>query len=373
MDTRIDGKISQANGRLKAGGVRCKIQRMGTTLYLRATLPPKPGSAKTKRFQQRIATGYSANATGLRLAEAEAKTVAALVEKDQFDWEPYMKATAAQPKTVTEWVAAFESDYFQRRERNAKSELTWKKDYRNSFAKLPPEALLDATVVLEAVATTKPDSKVRKRVCMAFGALTRFAGVDVDLTAFKGNYSPSVVEPQELPDDQLIAEWFYRIPNPAWQHVYGLLATYGCRPSEVWQIDLADLPILTIHDGKTGARRVWPYYPEWVDEFQLGKGDLPKVSGATADDLGHRVATQFRRYGIPFPPKILRHAWSVRTIAFGLDTSEAARQQGHSEVVHCNIYHRWLDDRHHQRSFERARQRSDRPMPPEINHSNTAT
>lgn len=359
----IDGRIAQANGRLKAGRVRCKIERVSNRLYLRATLPPKPSSNRTDAFQQRIATGFSANAKGLSLAEAEAKTIAGLVDAGRFDWVPYTSAGGESIRRVEDWLEAFEADYFSRREKNPKSELTWKKDYRVALRQLPPGAELSPEVLMSAVLATTPDSKPRKRACMVYSALAKFAGIEIDLKPYRGNYSPSAVAPKDLPSDEAIADWFHRVPNPHWQQVYALLAIYGIRPSEVWFLDLSDFPVLTVMDGKTKSRRVWPYYPEWIEWVQL-ETPLPKVSGPTADDLGHRVATQFRRYAVPFAPKMLRHAWAVRTISFGLDTSIAARQMGHSEAVHCQVYHRWLNDRHYQAAFDRAQASETRPKAP---------
>jgi len=77
----IEGKLSQANGRLRAANVGVTIRQKGNHLYLRATLPPRPGSDRVQPFQQRIALGYHANPAGLKLAE-EARKIGALLDYD---------------------------------------------------------------------------------------------------------------------------------------------------------------------------------------------------------------------------------------------------------------------------------------------------
>jgi hypothetical protein len=37
-----------------------------------------------------------------------------------------------------------------------------------------------------------------------------------------------------LPSDEVIVEWYDRIPNPTWRYVYGIMATYGLRNHEVF-------------------------------------------------------------------------------------------------------------------------------------------
>jgi len=63
----IEGRLAQANGRLKISNVGVSIEVKGNRLYLRATLPPKPDSGKEKPFQQRLTRGYHANPAGLKL------------------------------------------------------------------------------------------------------------------------------------------------------------------------------------------------------------------------------------------------------------------------------------------------------------------
>ncbi|MGJ3254144.1 MAG: hypothetical protein ACFE0J_23875 [Elainellaceae cyanobacterium] len=67
----------------------------------------------------------------------------------------------------------------------------------------------------------------------------------------------------------------------------------------------------------------------------------------------------------PFSPKMLRHAWAVRSLRFKIDISIAAQQQGHSVEVHSKIYHRWITKQHHQEAFEKAMLQGDRPLPPQ--------
>ena len=360
-----EGRLAQINGRLKSSRVGVRVETRGDRLLLQATLPPKPGSKKTKQHQQRISLGYRFNPAGLQLAEQQARLVGAQLQAGQFDWAEWsqtIKATA----TATEWIDRFEADYFTRRERTPKSQTTWDKDYKVAFKLLTKNKPLDETAILRAVERTDPDSRTRKRACMALGALARFANLDINLKPYQGNYSPSQVAPQDLPDDELIMQTWKQIPNEQWKWVYGVIATYGIRPSEVFHIDLSKFPILTVVDGKTGGRRVWPYYPEWVDYFDVGNPKPPNVTAANNGEKGHRIAVQFRRYNIPFSPKMLRHAWAVRTIRFRVPVELAAVQQGHSLDVHTQIYHRWITDETHQEAFEAAMNRVDRPKPPTV-------
>jgi hypothetical protein len=122
----IDGRIAQANGRLKAGGIKVTIERHGQKLHLRATLPPKPGLHQAGSLQQRIAIGYNANPEGIKLAEQEARFIDAQIQRNQFDWSLYVKNSVQVPLIVADWITKFEQDYFTRRQRNPKSETTWK-------------------------------------------------------------------------------------------------------------------------------------------------------------------------------------------------------------------------------------------------------
>jgi integrase len=360
----MEGRLAQANGRLKASNVGVSIEAVGNRLYLRSTFPPKPNSGRAKPSQQRLTLGYHANPAGLKLAEQEARKVGALLDCHEFSWEPYLKAVVVK-ESIADWVSRFEADYFIRRARSPKSETTWRDDYLKVFASLPPDETITLQLLTSAIIATEADSRTRRRFVDVLSRFAQFAGLETNFKPLKGNYSPSKVTPRDLPTDATIAEWRERIPNPKWRYVYGLIATYGLRPHEVFHCNLDKFPVLQVEEStKTGQRRIYPFYPEWLEQWNLREETLPKVSGRNNSDLGSRVSHQFKRYEVPFPPYHLRHAWAVRSMEFGLDISLAAQQMGHSVRVHSEIYHAWISEEVHQRAYEALMLRADRPLPP---------
>lgn len=270
-------------------------------------------------------------------------------------------------KTVGEWVKEFETHYFNCRARSAKSETTYKGDYLAVFKKLPNNEWLDQELLITLIHTTKPDTRIRKRYCIALNALAKFAGLSLDTKGLKGCYSSKYVKARELPPDETIVTWYRNIPSPEWQWAYGMMATFGLRPHELFLVDFQRLEIsgrAYVKDGKTGYRLVFPYYSEWVGDFRLRDINNPKVTGKCNSDLGSRVTRAFNRYKVPFPAYSLRHAWAIRTMLFGVDVSLAAQQMGHSVAVHTDLYHRWILEHQQEQAYEAVMKNTHRPRPP---------
>jgi integrase len=359
----FEARLSQANGRLKAGKIGVSIEVRGERLCLRAVLPPRPGSSKKQPYQQRLALHCHANPSGLKLAEQEARKVGAMLESKTFDWVLYVKPIA-MPSTCADWVARFEADYFSRRARTPKTETTWRHDYQKVFTELPSDTPLSLEVLDSLIRSKPPDTRTRKRFVDVCTRLASFAGLKPDFAGLKGSYSAAKVVPRDLPGDLEVAHYRSTIPNLEWRRVYGLLAVYGLRPHEAFSCDLSRFPLVQVAaETKTGARLVYPFYPEWAESWEL-KGALPLVSGKTNSDVGNRVTHAFKRYSIPFPPYHLRHCWAVRSLQFGLDVSLAAAQMGHSVKVHCEIYHAWITEDIHDQAYRTLMGNPSRPKPP---------
>jgi integrase len=372
----IDARIGQVNQRLKTARLGLHIERRGEKLCLRGTLPPRPGSPRLRPYQQRITLNLPATPTGLKQAEQEAKVVAAQLIQDTFNWRDYLPLAGGkrlQQMNLTEKLAAFEQTFRSKPKQSpASTKTTWDKAYAPYLRKLEAIALAHPNLSLaEAIYTTiqqtKPDSRSRQICCTALDAFAKFLEVELPtaLKSLTGRYSASQTQIRQLPADEEILAAYEMISNPAWRFVYGIMATYGLRNHEVFFCDYTALQqgdkeaaIEVLNTTKTGQHYVWPFYPEWVDRFNLRQIELPNLnvdlSETTLQRIGQQVSIQFRRYNLPFSPYDLRHAWAVRTIHIGLPDTVAAQMMGHSVAIHTRTYHRWITRRDQQQAVEAA-------------------
>lgn len=359
----ISGKLAQANGRLKAANVGVTIEQQGDRLRLRSTFPPRPGSSRKQPYQQRLCLGVRANPAGLKEAEAEARKIGALLSCREFDWTPYLRKSSPSPQSAQEWIERYREHYLS----NDGTQATWEGDYWKVYRRLPLNQPLDVGVMEACILGTKANTKSRVRACMAIGTLAKFAGIEYDPAPLRGHYNHSKTSRRDLPDDDLIVKYYHQIDNPAWRWVYGVMACYGLRNHEVFYLNLDEFPIIEVGDKtKTGWREVFPFYPEWAEEWHLDRRILPPVTlNRSNDKIGHSV-TKYLSPKLPFFPYDLRHAWAVRTLSFNLPIEVAARQMGHSVDVHQRTYHKWISKKHYRKLFELLVMREDRPKPPQI-------
>ncbi len=383
----IDARLTQTNQRLKAAQMGFQIERRGQKLSLRGMLPPRPGSLRLKPAQQRLTLGLPATVAGLKQAEQAVKVIAAQLIQKTFDWRNYdngMGWGRLDQLGLAQQVQAFEQAFFADRPQSshaASAKTTWETAYAPYLKKLTAIAQTNAQLSLveaiyATVRATEANSRSRQICCTALSAFASFLNVELplDLKSFWGVYGSSQTQARELPSDGLIATTWESIPNPGWQFVYAVMATYGLRNHEVFFCDYSALlegkpeaTIRVLNTTKTGTHEVWPFYPEWVEQFNLHHIQLPTIqtdlSQTTLQRIGQRVTSQFRRYGLSFSPYNLRHAWAVRTIHFGLPDTVAARMMGHSVAVHTRTYHQWITHRDQQQAVETALRRSQLTAP----------
>jgi len=378
----VDGPLHAVNGALAASGVALRLERRGERLGLRGPLPCRRCTGQ--RPVQRLALGLAADGPGLERAQAQLREVLAQLQRGTFQWSQWgsrRPQPSARP-VVGELEAAllsFEQAFFAdpRRRRNAAgSRTTWSAAYRPYLRRLSALAQeraqgLAIPLLLQVLESYPLASRSRQQCGTALAALARHQQLALpdDWGERASGYGLHVARFRRLPADRQILAALERIPNPGWRLAFGLMATYGLRNHEVFFSDLSalapggDRVIRVLPTSKTGEHQVWPFQPEWVERFGLEcLGERPDLLPPVCTDLRHttlqqvgrRVAEQFRRYDLPLTPYDLRHAWAVRTIHIGLPDTVAARMMGHSVAIHTRTYHHWITRRDQQQAVDAA-------------------
>ncbi len=397
--------MRQRNQDLAAAGSRLRLEQRGLSLVLRGPLPRSDGTPGLE--VQRLSLGIEASPLGLEQALQRLEQVRQELRDGRFDWSRWRRRPSrgclatrsrqgvpprdstndsrvgeADDEPLQGVLAAFEQAFFadpRRRRHPAGSRSTWRGAYRPYLRRLQQLAdatpLTDGRLTAELLERTLESyelaSRSRQQCGIALAALARQLQLDLptDWRERCGGYGLHRARFRQLPSDARILELVMQIPNPAWRLAYGLMATYGLRNHEVFFCDCSGLArggdrvLRVLPTSKTGEHQVWPFLPEWVEQFGLERlGDDPGALPAIATDLrrvslkqvGQRVAEQFRRYGLPITPYDLRHAWAVRTIHIGLPDTVAARMMGHSVTIHTRTYHHWITRRDQQQAVDAA-------------------
>ncbi|MCT7977730.1 hypothetical protein [Laspinema olomoucense] len=199
------GTLNQVNAELKAAKCGVVVCLRGDRLSLRGSLPPKPNSGRTKNHQQYLALGIFANPAGFKRAKSEALRISGLIACKQFNWDEWLEPEpAADSIPISDWLERFEQDYFNKRARTPKT-ITSFKDYGKTWELFSDRHQpLTKDSILAAILKSEPDSRHRKRACIALGALAKFAGIDIDLKPYQGKYSPyTAINSKDLPNRHL--------------------------------------------------------------------------------------------------------------------------------------------------------------------------
>ncbi|WNZ44154.1 hypothetical protein Q2T42_20200 [Leptolyngbya boryana CZ1] len=368
----IQSSLQVINARLKAAHLGVRLQLRGNSLSLVATLPPRPNSTQTKRHQQRIPLKLLASPQGLKQAEAEAKLLGARLAAREFDWSFYLeeKEEASSGITCQDWIDRFRTHIIAINfadETPETADLLWRRRFYNlGLSRLNPTSELTADAILAAVQKSKPNTRSRQLHSQNLLRLAEFAGLKVNLEAYKGKYSSNKATPREIPNDAAIESNIAKLKSSAWQWVYAMMATYGIRDHEAffcnveWREEPGKAPVLIakVLEGKTGSREVSPLHPEWVDLWHLWDKKLPNVKARIHEEYGERVSRTFKRAKIDFGPYDLRHAYAIRaSVEYGLPLAVAAGLCGHSPNVHLSKYNRWINQDQHNKAWTDAVQR----------------
>ena len=343
----VDREIVKANSKLN----KIKILRRGKVLSLRGILPPKPGDGnKPKRYT--ISTGLPANKQGLTLAVAKAQQIEIDLLYERFTWGNNKQLT------VEKAIAQFEENFWQKKKKTISRADNYKEDYLKPFLYLPQDEVLTGDLLKRALLTTEADSRKRLRFAVAYNALAKFAEIEVNLSELKGSYKPQVI--RQIPTEEEIERYWQSISNPGWRWVFGIIATFGIRPHEIFHLDISRLweypPILQVGEKtKTNYRLVYPIPNErWVTNWNLGECLMPNIAveGKSNRQLGTKIGQGFHERKIPSPYHF-RDAYAIRGVIYNFNPANVAKWMGHSLNVHEQKYLRHMQEKHFSDAWEK--------------------
>lgn len=358
--------LEAVNARLKAAKIGLSVYVKGDRLYLRGTLPPKPGSTKVKPYQQKIALKLYNNPVGLEVAETKAFEYSAKLAREKFSWIE-VQGQRENADSCEAWVERFKQHAMQNviSATGKEAELKWRSQFWHpAYSKLAPRADLTERAIVEAVQQTPPNTRSRQVCCQKMKRLARFAGIELNLDDYRGSYSPAKVE-RDIPADEDIEAAIdqmlahaqnarradHRVKLLKWAWVAGIMATYGVRDHECWYISLHEKQqgvktvwLANVQDGKTGGRNeIPPLNPQWVERWNLPVGEPPDIVVRENREYGERTAKVFNKQAIAFPSYSLRHAWAIRaTIKYGFPTAVVAKWLGHDPSVFLSTYQKHI-------------------------------
>ena len=387
----FDKKLAEANSNLKRDRVRVSIKYNGNSLQLRATLPLKPDdyhrSGKSKK-QYDLSLGIPANLEGLKTAIEESYELGKLIARHTFVWnEKYLGIRIREKKrvkTIGELLDKFEDNYYKTRQRTITSQNTFT-NYISVIKRNFTLTNLASKNNIESVINSCKGNKKNELIAVSSVFIKTFdLGFTLDIK--RDNVTP---KHRDIPSDEKIIYSYQLFEKFAlnrkntnhsdatetwemWRWVYGMLATFGLRPRELfvkpdinWWISEQNIDSTwkVDKDTKTGYREVIPFVPEWIELFDL-KNPQPltildnKISKITSVQninwMRRDISRWFRKIGIEFQPYDLRHACAIRSHLQGIPIKAAADNLGHTVDEHTKTYQRWFGMENRKKAFGEA-------------------
>ena len=301
LTAKLTTELKAINARLRAARVSVSVRKSGNSLQLRTTLPIKPGDidkngSGTKQYD--ISLGIPFSFDGLNTAEEEANELGKLIARKQFIWtDKYLGKTRikANLQNISDLIINFEQNYFQTRKRTLKSENTFNSYLYIAQKHLPKDKLAINANFIEAVQSCSSSDSVKNELIKVIRVLCKCSGLEVpELNNFK--IQPTAKRKRDIPTDLEIEKEYLRFQNYAlnrptklinredrnnwklWRWVYGMLATYGLRPLEIfvkpdldwWLSSDNTMNTWRVNEEcKTGDREALPLYPRWIESFNL--------------------------------------------------------------------------------------------------------
>lgn len=382
---RIKYAIQLANNALSLDKVKVKLKlTTAKSIGLQGTFPCKPedvGKNGSSNKQYTISLGFPASDTGVKTAVAKARELDLLLMTKQFQWTPELLGKQGQKitildnknstKLISRLIQEYEREFWKTHEKNRQGVRTWETHYLRHLKKLPQDVPLTQQALEQALEKVQPNTSARFYLAWQLKKFCDFC--EVDGIKIIDSYTTPKPSPgmRRIPTDEEIIQGFATIGTPLspyaskenltqpeqWQWAYGMLATYGLRPHELFAIDLDAFiassnifHLVTLNPSLTGGTKtgertcgIPPLHPHWVDLFDLKNVKFP-YNGGTLSNKTAKIHIRFRVNNIGFKPYDLRHAYALRGHRLRIPIKTMADYMGHTVQEHTKTYQRWMNE-----------------------------
>jgi len=398
LEKKFEQELAKVKARLKDGKVKVGLVLGKDTIQLQASLPIKPSDRDTNGTgykQYKISLSIPANLDGLRTAEEEAQELGRLIARKTFEWtDKYLGKLSRSEnlQTVGETLNDFETQYFKTHKLTEKSKHTffYYLDYLKRYVGLDTaidQASIDLVIANLQNEYAKQNAVKTLKVLKNTLNLTTFTLDNIKI-------KKPQTQARDIPNDEDVVLYYQNFFNYSqsrkpsikkscldswkmWQWVYGMLATYGLRPRELFVNPAIDWWLSSentdntwkVHpDTKTGYREALPLHPDWIELFDLKNPEFlellknqtdNKVNFSDINTIRVNCSSWFKRVNVPFTPYDLRHAWAIRAHIMGVPIKAAADNLGHSVEIHTEIYQKWFSLENRKKVIKLAVNRND--------------
>jgi integrase len=424
--------LEQTNDRLgKLGkhGKRAKLKQSKNSIVLQF-------SFEGKQHQKGINCSFTKG--GIIEAEKIAGLVTSQLSASSFTWEWFnnligKKVNTEETKsTCKQLISQYKTHWFQENKKLKKPDKGWYQRFKyieETF--LEHDSPLSSCILKQAIEQTSNNTCTRTYILQALTLFLEYFDIseyDKLIQSYKTKNNPTPKK-RNVPSDSKIKYVFhtgfelpirgnqkYLYRYPQWQFLYGLLAVYGLRIHEAWNIANWDKPVI-LHQGdwlvveeglgeqsdkyerhtgsdfivpavldpankdkilcikhntKTGYRMAMPLSPlgeNWLEEFGLirpfnlpdVKNPLGTVNRSQTPNCTSKTGQWFLRHKYGFTPHDLRHAYNHRGHCLGYNPTLLSKSLGHSLQMNSTTYLKTMpDDRTLQMFLEASQQEKDK-------------
>jgi len=245
--------LDDVNGRLAEAKRKTRINQPTTghrTLFLRATLPPKPEDPPAGNTQQRIQIPCEASAKGLIEAEALALRLHEDIARwrltgEPFDWGSWIdlkpRIRSDERESLGSVVERFEAHWREQRHHDPQKpwavDRYWRNEFATAFNRLDPEKPYSFKALVHSVQSTTPKSRIRRRHARACRLLADFQGETAEncrhISEMGAGYGLRRLDTRVIPNDPELLQVVEAVPE-RFRWMFRCLFLYGCRPHEIY-------------------------------------------------------------------------------------------------------------------------------------------